>query len=377
MLVPGFLGFGAFGASGTPRIEYFARVKAELARALAADLGASITFVTHEPPAPTGHLDGRAAALFRQLVDLAPAIDRFHLIGHSTGGVDVRHVANRAYPIDGVSVAEREAVVRRIDSVITLSAPLHGTPIARNLKNAGRVLLPPLYLLSILTSRDELRWGGRIGMALLGVRKLLLGTKSGRDRIVPRFLLGVDDATAEQIRRFLGEVVADTGALHDLSPGSMRASDASLSATDHPALTSFVSVGPAASIEPTLDAPVRRALYVAAHGWTTPDATDALPPFPGGPWLGGEPPDLVDRNGANDGVVPACAQTADGNAAGIVYGDHLDVVGHFDAKGGDATVFNSGAHFDDERFGLLWSAIARVIRERALATSPDASLRAS
>ena len=368
VLVPGFFGFGTFGSPNGSHIDYFARVRDELARRLH-DLAP--VFVTHEPPAPTGRLRARASALFAQVAAVAKTVDRIHLVGHSTGGVDARHVANAAYAIDVASNEERRQVIAKIASVVTVSAPFHGTPLARNLAWADEALLVPLHLLSILTSRDQLRLTGRAALALLGLRELVLGMPASQDRVIPAFLIGVDEATADQVRRFLKRVVNDTGALDDLPPERMRASEADLAATDHPALASFVSVAPRPArgllrrFHP-LDAPSRRILYALAHRMATPEPRDAIPPLPLGPWIGRRPRWFAEE-GANDGVVPAGSQTVGRLAAGIVHGDHLDVVGHFDAEGGSGTFFKSGAGFDRERFAALWRAVAARIRTGARA----------
>jgi len=49
-------------------------------------------------------------------------------------------------------------------------------------------------------------------------------------------------------------------------------------------------------------------------------------------------------------------------AAGIVLGDHLDVIGHYESM--DATFLRSGSHFDDARFRALWSEVAKSFTER-------------
>jgi len=60
--------------------------------------------------------------------------------------------------------------------------------------------------------------------------------------------------------------------------------------------------------------------------------------------------------------VPAWSQTLHGEAAGIVLGDHLDVIGHYESM--DATFLRSGSHFDDARFRALWSEVAKSFTER-------------
>ena len=53
------------------------------------------------------------------------------------------------------------------------------------------------------------------------------------------------------------------------------------------------------------------------------------------------------------------ARHAEGRAAGIVLGDHLDVIGHYESVG--ATFLRSGSHFDDQRFRTLWEQVGRCI----------------
>jgi hypothetical protein len=62
---------------------------------------------------------------------------------------------------------------------------------------------------------------------------------------------------------------------------------------------------------------------------------------------------------SNDGIVPAWSQTLDGQAAGLVLGDHLDVIGHSAAAG--ATFLRSGSNFDEPRFRALWAQVGRAV----------------
>jgi hypothetical protein len=106
--------------------------------------------------------------------------------------------------------------------------------------------------------------------------------------------------------------------------------------------------------------PLERLIYAFSFESTLPDAA----PLPKGPWLAGvEPPRLSEIAAcAQDGVVPSASQSLDENVAGLVYGDHLDVVGHYRGMHGGETVFDSGARFDDERMTALWTAVGGLIR---------------
>src|ERR1700745_206063 len=101
LFVPGFFGFGSFGHPDRPFIEYFARVEDALLRAHVRPA----RFVVHQPP---------------------PAASKLHLVGHSAGGLDARLLANSAY----AALPERGDLIARVASLVTVSAPFHGTPLA-------------------------------------------------------------------------------------------------------------------------------------------------------------------------------------------------------------------------------------------------------
>lgn len=83
-LVPGFLGFVNLG-----RISYFGHVQRELGERFAA-LGFRARIHLSRTP-PTASLPERAARLAETISRTAPRSDAaLHLIGHSSGGLDVR-----------------------------------------------------------------------------------------------------------------------------------------------------------------------------------------------------------------------------------------------------------------------------------------------
>lgn len=131
VLAPGYLGFDRLGV-GPVAIEYFRGLRGHLVRA-----GLPALVVA---PWPAG---GGVAARAR---NLAAALarrgePRITLIGHSMGGLDVRHVAHALDP------------GRRVDHVITLGTPHRGTPVAERML-AGRGPLP--WLVRAI-GRDGLR----------------------------------------------------------------------------------------------------------------------------------------------------------------------------------------------------------------------------
>ena len=69
-------------------------------------------------------------------------------------------------------------------------------------------------------------------------------------------------------------------------------------------------------------------------------------------------PYLTDRWGSTQRLAASHVRDVllEGHADGLVLGDHLDVIGHFESAG--ATFLRSGSKFDEGRFRSLWSAVA-------------------
>jgi len=349
LFVPGFFGFGAFGHPDRPLIEYFARVEDALLRPHLRPL----RFFVHQPP-PAGSLAERARTLYLKTADvLRSGVERLHLVGHSTGGLDARLVAHPGY----AALPERGEMISRIASVVTLSAPFHGTPLARRAGRTAWLAAPTLWFGSILASRRRLRLAGQVAGLWNLVKRVTRQEPTPTDEVIAQ-LADVDDETAHQIRRFLGDVARDHQLVEDLTPDAMRELNRTLRGSDAVAPVSFVSVGPRARFSPWafITTPVQRLLYDVTWKLTADAPPDSLR-VPEGPWIGGRHIPLTPTS--NDGIVPAWSQTLDGRAAGIVLGDHLDVIGHSEAAG--ATFLKSGSHFDEARFRALWEQIGRAL----------------
>lgn len=343
LFIPGFFGFGSFGEAGRPFIEYFANVEAALSDALPAP----VRFVVHEPP-PTGALDERVRSLN---ATFAKTEGRVHLIGHSTGGLDARLFANARY---------NAAPPARLGAVVTISAPFFGTPLARRLLLGADLAMPGLWFASILASRRRLQLAGHAGAIFNALKGLLLQKTTPTDQLIAA-LADVDDATARQIKRFLHDVSRDHPLVADILPESMAALHREIAAADYPRIRSFVTVAPKPGWGPRdalafATAPVQRLLYDATYALCAA-RPPALSRLPAGPWIGA--PRLPIEGESSDGIVPAWSQTLSGSAEGIVVGDHLDVIGHYETAG--ATFLRSGSAFDDARFRALWSRVAAAL----------------
>ena len=358
LFVPGFFGFGAFGHPDRPLVEYFARVEDAVLKAHLREL----RFVVHEPP-PAGSLVERVRSLhLRAQQVLLEGATELHLVGHSTGGLDARLLAHPGYR----ALPERAELVKRIASVVTVSAPFHGTPLARRLGRAAFIALPAIWFASILASRGRLRLAGHLAALYNFAKQATLQDVTPTEELIAN-LADVDDETAHQIRSFLKDVARDHRLVDDLKPEAMAELNRALEGNDVVEPRSFVSVSPPPGVGlraalAFAGAPLQRLFYDTAYAMAAgqPPATARKPK---GPWIGSSSIYVGDLS--SDGIVPAWSQTLRGEARGVVLGDHLDVIGHYEAQ--NATFLRSGSRFDDARFRALWREVARALTPRGSA----------
>src|SRR5690349_4763692 len=128
VLVPGFLGFTHFGG-----FYYFADRLGAVLRALLEERLQRPVPVVPVTTLPTNRLRDRQRALLSELeeiVETLHGVERFHLIGHSTGGVDAQLLACTKSYDDRAWDKKANAVRTKIKSVVTISAPHWGTRLA-------------------------------------------------------------------------------------------------------------------------------------------------------------------------------------------------------------------------------------------------------
>ncbi|MGZ6143361.1 MAG: esterase/lipase family protein, partial [Myxococcales bacterium] len=215
-LAPGMFGFGRLGT-----YDYFAHVE----RALDARFrGAGQTIKAHVVDLlPTASVRRRAAKLAELIHRTSGGEGPIHLLGHSTGGIDVRLVAS---PGARLAVpAEAMRWLPRLRSVTTMNTPHYGTPLASFFatSNGQRVL----YALSAFTFV-----GLSLGARPLAAASLLIAAVARGDRAVGLelhvldrsvdSLLGlVDEARSPEVSAYLDAIKDDQGAMLQLSPESM------------------------------------------------------------------------------------------------------------------------------------------------------------
>src|SRR4051812_29888769 len=127
LLVPGFFGFANLGD-----FAYFGHVREYFARYMRRHgIGGEIVVVQ---TFPTASLRRRAARVLEVLVDV---IDRgdgvVHLVGHSSGGLDVRLLTSPEVALPTTLDVERYA--SKVKTVVSLSSPHRGSPLATALSS--------------------------------------------------------------------------------------------------------------------------------------------------------------------------------------------------------------------------------------------------
>ena len=338
-LSPGMFGFGRLGS-----YNYFVHLQRELTARFAAAGHELVAHVIED--LPTASIRRRASRLAEVVTTTsgdAPA-EPIHLLGHSTGGLDMRLVAS---PATRSIPAGSLAWLPRLRSVTTMNTPHFGTPLASFFATAsGERVLAALSMLTVA--------GLSLGAQPLAAASVLLGFLRGADRAFPfkialldrsvESVVGlVDDARAPEVRTFLAAIRDDQGSMLQLSPEAMDLFVAGFE--DRPGLRYQSTASMAPSPKP------RRWLENGTHPWRAVSLSlfFALhritgahhPHYPcaamrgTAPWagdaneallaraLGGSPP-----LSANDGIVPVRSQLW-GTLVWAGLGDHLDVLAHY------------------------------------------------
>jgi hypothetical protein len=360
-LIPGFFGFANLG-----RLHYFVHVDRFLReRCAARGVDARVHVVrTH----PTASLPTRAALVVETLArTLRGPREVAHLIGHSTGGIDARLATapGVALPTD----VDVEHLAGRVRSVVCVSAPHHGTPLAAWLATRrGQQLLA---LLSLATSY-VLRFGHLPLSTLLSLAAVFgRGERSRREGTLfndlsQRLLADFSPRRRRAVARLLREVVEDQSLLLQVTPESMEVFNASV--RDRPGVRygSVVTRSRPPGIRTTLAAGISpgahaiHAIYGAIHR-----VSSATPPAATARMDAAQQRALrrdcgkVPSARASDGIVPTRSQVF-GRVIGAVRGDHLDVIGHFSDPSTDPPHFDwltTGSGFSRADFEAIWERV--------------------
>ncbi|QRN97223.1 hypothetical protein JRI60_51190 [Archangium violaceum] len=390
VLVPGFGGFDALGT-----LRYYEGVTGVLVRT---------PLVLHYfPNLPTASVSTRAEQLLAFLHErwrrneLRPG-DEIHLVGHSTGGLDLRQLLLRYRELEQSSDRSGDGaaleVLRHIRSVQFLSTPHRGTNLAAQMSHPliRALLIRPLLRIGYETVRGLRERGTALsGHLLRGVlfrgRRLesanwidafldTLQASYSREGAYPSALAR---ASYFELLRWLLHMASDSSALSDLNPTRLGNAPPSPAHEDHPEserrfldehgirYASIVTVARPKTgrrldlfnqlYSLTADSPVARLGQAqAVQKLMDPRSARMLTPAD------------------NDGLVNTVSQVwPDAASSYLVEADHADVIGHFQADTREDSrgslkrydLLNSSSGFDALAFEALWTRIAAFVEGRA------------
>lgn len=370
-LVPGFFGFSNLGG-----ITYFHHVREQLTgeferRKLDVEVYSVSTL-------PTASIRRRTAWLAERITETAGDDGPIHLIGHSTGGLDVRLMATPG--ADLATEVDVESLADRIDSVVTVATPHLGTPIASLFNSIfGQHMLWALSLGTIYTLRFG-RLPIKVLVGLMGVLVQLDRRRGVEETILEQFhrelFSDFGRKSGAEINEFLEHIRTDRAVIGQLTPGSTDLFNASTSDRDETRYGCVLTRAPG----PSLKAALSVGFDVYAHASHALFRALQITAARSGHFFDVHPEQerrLVGAYGevpgprSNDGVVPTLSQIR-GEIIHAAWADHLDVCGHFrDPKHDPPHVdwFISGAGFRRLQFEQLWGDVASFL----LAESSEAA----
>lgn len=364
-LVPGFFGFARLGD-----LMYFHYVQQALETEMAR-LGVEAEVIPVET-LPTASIVRRGRQLMTAIQNTEwQKADAIHFLGHSTGGLDARLLVSPAVTV-GPPEVERE-VLKKVRSVVTLSTPHYGSPIAGFFTTAyGKNLL---QLLSVLTARAS----GQVSAGALSLGFKLASKFQGTLGLNDTLLVQLSDQLLEDFtpeRRdallaYTQQIRQDQGALIQLTPEGMDLFNATV--CDHPDVSyySFLAAAPPPPRLPPAEAAMnpRVAIGYALYRFMWDTVAEYHPAYPYHTLTAREKT-LFDQQlrfpldvQSSDGVVPTLSQYW-GKCVGVQRGDHLDVVGHYGRPKGMAQFadwLRSGAGFGETQFISLYRQVASLL----------------
>ena len=213
LLVPGFFGFANLGD-----FAYFGHVREFFVRYLRRHgIDGEVVVVQ---TFPTASLRRRATRVLEALVDVLERSDGVvHLIGHSSGGLDVRLLTSPEVSLPTTLDVERYA--SRVKSAVSLSSPHRGSPLATALSSVlGAQLLKLISLVTIYTLRT-----GKVPIAavfylvrMLSLPRLPIAAGTLLNNIYRDLLSDFSGYRREALEQFMVTVCDDQELLSQVTP---------------------------------------------------------------------------------------------------------------------------------------------------------------
>ncbi|RKH58161.1 triacylglycerol lipase [Corallococcus interemptor] len=357
-LVPGFFGFTQLGDKETERIAYFQNVPRLLEQRFKER---GIDARVHPlASSPTSGLGPRAHDVFREMARTANEDDaQLHLVGHSTGGLDARSVVSPRM------AREAPDFVKRVRSVVSISTPHYGTPLASFFHegHVGKTLLRYLWLFTFFTLHRKVM---PLRTAVLQACYWLV-LRSEDAKLPPtlfnqifRLTADLSEQEREELIRFFSQVGEHQELIHDLMPASTRAFNARTPDREDVRYGCVVTGAPPPRPRlPLLPTPhaLLQGIFAFLYAKSAPRSRELqVPGFTAAQSQALQ--DVLGRNfeSRSDGIVPSRSQVW-GEVIHVALGDHLDVAGHFDQPPEYISWLSSGSHFQEPQFQAMWERV--------------------
>jgi triacylglycerol lipase len=413
ILVPGFAGFDALG-----QLEYYSGVTP----LIEGRPGVTLHFFDNFP---TASVPVRAGRLMRYLAkrvargEIADG-DEVSLVGHSTGGLDIRRLIwdvgsrTKSITVDGGVAVDPDRILERVRCVVFLSVPHWGTNIADWVRGHPVWREAVVAELRAAVAGSQVPLLDRIEQSTAGAAASLTGSgllHAVRDAVAeadercgrrgPERTADAHEA-ASQLELYLRHIASDFGAIDDLTstaPGGPPASPAHFDERERKRelklweergikVLSYVTLGRRVfRFEPDRPAPV----WELTKPWTWPElvkdsewseGTDLVyracyracaggpleRPAASGRITGhlGEDPGHEIELWDNDGIVNTVSMSWPSGDNVLVPGDHMDIVGHYrpvKAESGAGRTYQaydllgSASGFGPELFHRVWQDV--------------------
>jgi hypothetical protein len=369
ILVPGFFGFGALG-----KLNYFAGVSEALSAEFARlDLPVHIVEV---PTLPTASIRHRAARVLETLAEIAQSDGGpLHVIAHSTGGLDARLAIA---PTASLPTAVSFTLYDRIRSLVTISTPHFGTPLASFFGSAmGYPLLrlvATLCISALEQGRLPLGAALRLGKIFVRLDDWIGWSGTFTDELYADLFEDFTDERRAELIAFLKGVSQDQSLVFQLTPAGcdlLNACTADPTGVRYGSVVTRAARPAASTFIRYATNPYAQYLYavytllyrVAALGAGSfyPAPVEAQRPLLEQAYGG------VPSHRDSDGIVPTLSQVW-GEMIHAARADHLDVVGHFGARRPgrvDSDWLPSASGFDQAAFTALWASVAQFVTQEA------------
>ncbi|MEL6341069.1 MAG: triacylglycerol lipase [Myxococcota bacterium] len=366
ILVPGFFGFANLGD-----LVYFSHVSEFLGQVFA-DAGIDAR-ITHASTSPTASIRERVRRI-AEVIDNEAGRGPLHLIGHSSGGLDIRLLTAHGFSLEGRDI---EAIAGRVRTVVMLATPHHGTPLANYFTTLfGQRILALLSLATVYILRFgslPLSFVFRLVGLVLEARSYVSRANTVIDQLFSQLLSDFSRDRRRALQDFLGEVSGDQSIIPQLSPESLELFNARASDREGVRYGSVVTRGRKPNGRTRLRLgpnPYNQATYLV-YQWLYREASRFPTTF--FPVLSPEQrvrlltqyhemPSTAD----NDGIVPTLSQPW-GEIIEAVDADHLDIIGHFYDRSHVPPHYDwlvTGSGFNREAFERMWGNIASFVAEQ-------------